>query len=355
MRHLTPARCAGAVAAALVAALATTPNGARAAGPSLGDNGGSTARNADRRFQPTVSLPGGDPLIREIRYDPNAVVTLPVKRGVVTHLLLAPDEAITDVATGLGADCSRAEASWCIAAQLGGHQVFIKPKSTASGPNTLAIATDKRIHTMRLVLLGDGDRREPLYRLQILPPRSAAPDPSRSSSATGRLQAAQWFPDLTPLAELDGRDDADPAIGAGSPNNTPSLEDRLNTPPRVRNARYSLSEGKASQDIVPTAVWDDGRFTYFRFPNNREVPAVFHILPDGNETVVNARMEGDLLAIDRVSRHLVLRAGSAVIGIWNDAFDLDGVPAQGGTTVSGVRRTLKPIPSASPAPLDGAQ
>ena len=354
MRHLTPARCAGAVTAALVAALATTPHGARAAGPSLGlsGDGGSTAKNADRR---TAPLPVRDPRIREIRYDPNAVVTLPVKRGVVTHLLLAPDEAITDVATGLGADCSRAEASWCIAAQSGGHQIFIKPKSTASGPNTLAIATDKRVHTLRLVLLGDGDRREPLYRLQILPPRPAAPDPSRSSSATGHLQTPQWLPDLTPLAEPDGGDDATPAIGTGSAGNTPSLEDRLNLPPQVRNARYSLSEGKASQDIVPTAVWDDGRFTYLRFPNNREVPAVFHVLPDGSETVVNARMEGDLLAIDRVSRHLVLRAGSAVIGVWNDAFDLDGVPARGGTTVSGVRRILKPIPSASPVPLDGAQ
>jgi type IV secretion system protein VirB9 len=88
-------------------------------------------------------------------------------------------------------------------------------------------------------------------------------------------------------------------------------------------------------------VFDDGRFTYFKFTGNREVPAVFHVLGDGSETLVNARMEDDLLVVDRVSRRLMLRAGSAVVGIWNDAFDLDGVPPAGGTTVSGVQRLFR--------------
>jgi type IV secretion system protein VirB9 len=95
---------------------------------------------------------------------------------------------------------------------------------------------------------------------------------------------------------------------------------------------------------VPTLIFDDGRFTYLRFPNNREVPAVFHVLGDGSETLVNARMEGDLLVIDRVSRRLMLRAASAVVGVWNEAFDPDGVPPERGTTVSGVQRDLKSSP-----------
>ena len=68
---------------------------------------------------------------------------------------------------------------------------------------------------------------------------------------------------------------------------------------------------------------------------------VFHVLGDGSETLVNARMEDDLLVVDRVSRRLMLRAGSAVVGVWNDAFDLDGVPPRDGTTVPGVERALK--------------
>ncbi|MEO7007954.1 MAG: TrbG/VirB9 family P-type conjugative transfer protein, partial [Caldimonas sp.] len=100
-------------------------------------------------------------------------------------------------------------------------------------------------------------------------------------------------------------------------------------------------EGKASGDIVPSLVFDDGRFTYLRFSGNREVPAVFNVLADGSETLVNTRMEGDLLVVDRVSRQLMLRSGAAVVGLWNEAFDPEGVPPQDGTTVPGVRRELK--------------
>ena len=71
------------------------------------------------------------------------------------------------------------------------------------------------------------------------------------------------------------------------------------------------------------------------------MPAVFHVLGDGSETLVNARMEDDLLVVDRVSRKLMLRAGSAVVGLWNEAFDLEGKPPGDGTTVPGVQRVLK--------------
>ena len=77
-----------------------------------------------------------DPRLREVWYDPQAVVTVPVKRGVVTHVVLDPDEAITDVGSGLGGDCSKPDASWCIAAQAGGRHIFVKPKSTASSART---------------------------------------------------------------------------------------------------------------------------------------------------------------------------------------------------------------------------
>jgi type IV secretion system protein VirB9 len=80
---------------------------------------------------------------------------------------------------------------------------------------------------------------------------------------------------------------------------------------------------------------------------------VFHVLGDGSETLVNARMEDDLLVVDRVSRRLMLRAGSAVVGLWNDAFDLDGKPPGDGTTVPGVQRVIKADVSPSSAqPLD---
>jgi type IV secretion system protein VirB9 len=262
-----------------------------------------------------------DPRLREVVYDPRAVVTVPVKRGVVTLVVLDADESISEVAAGLGGDCTKAEAAWCVAAQPGGRNIFVKAKSSASAANTLAVVTDRRTHYFRFVVLADGDPKPPVYRLVVKAPARAAPAP--------RLALR----DAAPLVAL-------PAVPLPPPPQQVVAE-RLQAKPQVLNTQYSIAEGTGSQDIVPTLVYDDGRFTYLRFPGNREVPAVFHVLGDGSETLVNARMEDDLLVVDRVSRRLMLRAGSAVVGLWNEAFDLDGKPPGDGTTVPGVQRVLK--------------
>lgn len=262
-----------------------------------------------------------DPRLREVLYDPHAVVTVPVKRGVVTLVVLDADEAIAEVAAGLGGDCSKADAPWCVAAQPGGRHLFVKAKSTASAANNLAVVTDRRTHSFRFVVLADADPKPPVYRLVVKAPPRPAP---------AAALAIQQSPALSSLPEVPP---------APSPQQT--VAERLQAKPLVMNSQYTVAEGPGSQDIVPTLVYDDGRFTYLRFPGNREVPAVFHVLGDGSETLVNARMEDDLLVVDRVSRRLMLRAGSAVVGVWNEAFDLDGRPPGEGTTVPGVQRVIK--------------
>jgi type IV secretion system protein VirB9 len=272
-----------------------------------------------------ASVAGGstsaDPRLREVVYDPRAVVTVPVKRGVVTLVVLDVDEAITEVAAGLGGDCAKAEAAWCVAAQAGGRTLFVKAKSSANAPNNLAVVTDRRTHAFRFVVLADDDAKLPVYRLVVKAPAVASP-PRRINLT--EAPATVVLPLLPPV-----------------PSPREIVAERLRAKPEIMNTHYSLAEGAGSSDIVPTLVFDDGRFTYLRFPGNREVPAVFHVLGDGSETMVNTRMEDDLLVVDRVSRRLMLRAGSAVVGLWNDAFDLDGVPPLEGTTASGVQRILK--------------
>ena len=283
-----------------------------------------------------------DPRLREVVYDPRAVVTVPVKRGVVTLVVLDADEAITEVAAGLGGDCSKVDATWCIAAQPGGRNLFVKAKSTAGAPNNLAVVTDRRTHAFRFVVMADSDPKAPVYRLvvkaPVVRPAPLARPTLREAAPPLALAALPALPALPP-----------------PPSAQELVSERLQAKAQVMNSNYSLAEGAGSEDIVPTLVFDDGRFTYFRFPGNREVPAVFHVLGDGSETLVNARMEDDLLVVDRVSRRLMLRAGSAVVGVWNEAFDLDGVPPGGGTTVPGVQRILKSVNAeAGPARRPGA-
>jgi type IV secretion system protein VirB9 len=260
-----------------------------------------------------------DPRLKEIRYDPGTVVTVPVKRGTVTLVVLDPSEAITEVGSGHGADCGKPDASWCIAAQPGGHHIFVKPRTNAAAATNLVVVTDRRSHAFRFVVLPEGDAREPVYRLAI--------KTEQRSSGPAALPSPPAIEALAPRLP--------------APSSAELIADRLSAVPSVVNWAYSLAEGSNSEDILPALIFDDGRFTYFRFPNNREVPAVFHVLGDGSEALVNTRMEGDLLVVDRVSRRLMLRAGAAVVGVWNDAFDIDGVPPDEGTTVAGVRRLLK--------------
>jgi type IV secretion system protein VirB9 len=245
-----------------------------------------------------------DARLRELTFDPSAVVTVPVRRGVVTHVMLDADEGVSEVAAGMGGDCAKPDATWCIAAQPGSRHLFVKPKSAARGANNVAVVTDRRTHAFRFVVLGDRTGGEPVLRLAIT--ASKRPQP-----------------------------------GASEDSATKTIARRLMIAAAPRNFSYSIAEGAASEDIVPSLVFDDGRFTYLRFAGNREVPAVFHVHQDGEESVVNARMEGDLLVVDRVSRRLALRSGSAVVAVWNDAFEVHGeVPALG-TTVPGVARELK--------------
>jgi type IV secretion system protein VirB9 len=260
-----------------------------------------------------------DPRLREVQYDPHAVVTVQVQRGVVTHVLLDAEEAITEVASGQGSDCTKPEAAWCVAAQAGGRSIFVKPKSSANASDNLAVVTDRRTYAFRFVLVPEGSATPPVYRLVVKAP-------------IVRKVLTVSAPHAEPLRAI-------------SPPATPSpekiLAERLKAAPHVVNSNYSVAEGQGSGDIAPTLVFDDGRFTYFRFPGNREIPAVFHVLGDGSETLVNTRMEGDLLVVDRVSRRLMLRAGSAVVGVWNEAFDIEGVPPSGGTTVAGAERIVR--------------
>lgn len=263
-----------------------------------------------------------DPRLRDVFYDPQAVLGVPVQRGVVTLIVLDPDEAIAEVGVGLGGDCSKPEAVWCITAQPGGRHVFVKAKTGAHADNTLAVVTDRRVHNFRLQVI-DGRRGQlPVYRLIVRAPLPALPP--AGAAAERPLPPMPVIPPVDPAA---------------------LVADRLQAQPAIRNTAYSIAEGAGSRDILPSLIFDDGRFTYLRFAGNREVPAVFQVLGDGREALVNARMEGDLLVVDRVARRLTLRSGQAVVAVWNDAFDLNGVPPRGGTTVPGVIRRLKDGPA----------
>ena len=78
--------------------------------------------------------------------------------------------------------------------------------------------------------------------------------------------------------------------------------------------------GKGDKKIAPTAVWDDNNFTYIQYADNRDLPAVYKINPDGSEMLINTHIEDDTLVIHETAEQFVLRLGKSVVGIRNGAY-----------------------------------
>lgn len=78
------------------------------------------------------------------------------------------------------------------------------------------------------------------------------------------------------------------------------------------NYNYAASE---QTEFTPTSVWDDGTFTYFRFPRSSPVPAVFRSTTGSERTVNSQQIEDGVLRVSGVSNQWVLRLGEDVVCI----------------------------------------
>lgn len=76
------------------------------------------------------------------------------------------------------------------------------------------------------------------------------------------------------------------------------------------NANYAVS---GREEFTPTAIWDDGTFTYFRFARNAPIPAIFRHSDSGERAVNSSAPEDGIIRVSGVSRQWVLRLGEAVI------------------------------------------
>ncbi|QVN19871.1 TrbG/VirB9 family P-type conjugative transfer protein [Burkholderia pyrrocinia] len=268
-----------------------------------------------------AQVPGyqGDSRVRQVRYDSAEVVRVYTQRGIGTQIVLGRAEKIVMAAMGDNADaasCTQtaqngggqqvAVADWRIAACKGDSVIFLKPGLHAHDTNLI-------VHT---------DRRDYSFDLVVLPLKS------KFGNSDVMYRVTFSYPD-------------DAAAAASAAGAVRLIAQREAAVPAKRNEAYSMQAVPHSDDIEPSAVWDDGRFTYITIPDNRKVPTVFRLADDGTEHVPDKHMDGDTIVVHEVAKQWVLRLGDEAIEIWNNAFDLNGVPPVDGTTVPGVARVLK--------------
>jgi type IV secretion system protein VirB9 len=70
--------------------------------------------------------------------------------------------------------------------------------------------------------------------------------------------------------------------------------------------------------IAPTKVFDDGIFTYLEFSSqNSEAPAIYSVDSEGFESLVNYRIAGKYMIVEKVSSQFTLRNGNSIVCVYN--------------------------------------
>lgn len=206
-----------------------------------------------------------DARIRTVAYDPDQVVRLTGYFSIQTMLEFAPDERIENVSIGdaLG---------WQVTPNKKANLLFLKPLDRTAATN-MTVVTDRRRYVFELVVAGPKATTKDLaYVVRFLVP---PPVP---------VFVAPPAPPAAPVA---------------------------------RNSAYVV---KGDVAIRPSKIFDDGAATYFAWPEQADLPAVFVVGADGVEGLANAVVRDGYLVVDQLAPRFVLRSGKASLTVANAAF-----------------------------------
>lgn len=222
--------------------------------------------------------------------------------GVITTIVFAPDEKVLDFGSGYST-------AWEFQAR--GNHFFLKPKAF-NGTTNLVVVTDKHTYLFEVRLVQN--RPSATYSLTFSYPAEEA--------AKAQREAQKKVVDSL-------LDDKEPISG-------------ITEEKEKFNWNYTENFGSSylSKEIAPLEVYDNGLFTFLKFERQTDFPAVYRVADDEEETLLNSHVKGDWLVIHGVYKELRLRAGKAVVGIYNEAFTGGRRVDSTGVTLPGVQREL---------------
>lgn len=209
-----------------------------------------------------------DPRIRSITYDEGQVILLTGYLGYQMMIEFEPGERIENVSIGdaLG---------WQVTPNHKADLLFLKPIDLAA-PTNMTVVTNRRRYAFEL--------------------RSRSAKSVRQSEIAYTVHFI-YPPDDTPVQVV-----ATPA--------PPKPPERVNT-------AYTYT---GSRNALPSEVFDDGRFTYFQWPRNTTMPALFLVEPDGSESIANYTVRDGYQVIDEVAPSFRLRNGKEVTLVINEGW-----------------------------------
>ena len=265
-----------------------------------------------------------DQRIQHVSYNKDDVVLIRAVKGVAFRVVLAEDEKIIDVASGF-------TEGWEFSDRDNILYIKAKPVESSNTKDTILPVAGKWDTNIMI----KSDRR--LYDIDLrLVPFLKEEHPSEHRWIAYRVEFNY------PEDEEEARREVARKIIAEDEDRR--RQARMDADPVPRNWDYSMQIGTNSSGIAPSMAFDDGRFVYLKFPNNRDFPAVFIVGSDNGESLVNSHINPnhpDILVVQRMSEKMVLRLGSSVVAVFNDSFDIDGLAPRNGTTLHNVERVTK--------------
>ena len=214
-----------------------------------------------------------DHRIRVMVYNPDDVFKYNGYYGYQANIEFAEDETVENISLG-------DTIAWQIIPS--GRRIFLKPMEPEATTN-MTVITNKRMYYFELHAHEATDINDPDMVFTV---RFLYPDDSNGAVVTHY-----------------------------SANREPDLNQ-----PEDYNFDYTIS---GSNVIAPIKIFDDNEFTYFQFRNkNAVIPAFFIVDKDGKEEVVNYRVAGTYIVVERVTSRYTLRHGNDITCVFNETMPL---------------------------------
>lgn len=201
-----------------------------------------------------------DAHIQTVAYSPGSVIRLAGAVGWQIMIEFAEDERIENVSIG-------DSTAWQITPNKRARMLFARPLSRKASTNMTVITT----------------RRPYIFDLSVGPRQSSTPWIVR-------------FAYPQPVAEI------------------------VVEPAPTEHVELDFSYSRAGHaELLPSRVWDDGRQTYFEFPEEVAMPAIFAGAPGRDESLVNVTVRGRVAVVQQRAQRFTLRAGKRLATVSKQA------------------------------------
>lgn len=260
-----------------------------------------------------------DSRMQNVTYNSQNATVVNTRPGYVTTLLFDDDEAVIDAQAGFPKGWTVTKSDNRVGVS---PNPITQPVTDASGNNVsqvflptakdwktnLFVVTSKRDYSLELNVL-DSDSPAQAFIIRYHYPSEAHQQAEAASAARQTRQR-----------EMQEMQQIAAAFGQAA---------------TLRNWRYTKRVGAGSASIAPDFAYDDGRFMSLGFSPTKILPSAFLVV-NGKEQAVTPRIvkQGNytVMVVRALSQRLVLRYGSAVVGIENTGFG--NIPITNDDTVS---------------------